>query len=285
MSSSDDKLDALYGAKEGHSADLSPGDVDDNIRTAARNAMEQELAQNVDQNGGSLFGWQQRYRWAGAAVLLLTTLVFVQLPDDQDPVGSARPDHGAPESPTPVNPNKPQEIDVQSDPPVASVPSVPPQTVQPSMPTAELVNPASAYAESSSTPAVNSRAAQAFRQQLDALPPMATPPTDAAVRRKKASSDGCVTYTGQLISRACPLVEAMGWELFLTNNSQCADQGYQLPAAKFPLSRAPQPVGGGEKPTADSPTVLPSFAFFTDDKRLHQLHCLEGLLQLITLEP
>lgn len=104
MSSSDEKLAALYE----RASDSSPPDLDAGIRAAAREAIANE--QNP-----AVWGWQQRYGWASAAAILLTTAIFLELPEEGTqqsefaPSSVAQPANSAEPMP---QVNSPQETDV-----------------------------------------------------------------------------------------------------------------------------------------------------------------------------
>jgi len=88
-SNSDEKLDALYKMTQQHldsrlsTDDVSPPDIDASLLAAAREATAGGAA-DIDAPASSGLTWQQRYGWATAATLLLTSVLFVSV-TDSDP--------------------------------------------------------------------------------------------------------------------------------------------------------------------------------------------------------
>ena len=110
MPDTDDKLDALYRQDK----DASPADLDDQIRQAARQAVAEDAGNGgTNQQVPSARNWQHRFGWASAAVVLLTALVFINLPEeeqfqvgatssDSEPLAESAPAHAPALAPAPA---------------------------------------------------------------------------------------------------------------------------------------------------------------------------------------
>ncbi len=102
---SDDKLDALYKltqqpatvlSEDSSAEDMSPPDIDATILAAAREAITGELAtpsgemEGTGESAGksSISSWQHRFGWATAATVLLTSVLFVSLVDNEPKLGA-----------------------------------------------------------------------------------------------------------------------------------------------------------------------------------------------------
>ena len=96
----DQQIDRLYRTSQS----TSPVDLDDSIRAAARSAQT-----STSSTPSSYWNWQQRFGWATAAAVVLTSALFIALPETNsgDPLSA--------QSKRPVNPETPA---VQSAPPV-----------------------------------------------------------------------------------------------------------------------------------------------------------------------
>lgn len=103
-SNSDSKLDALYKltqqpdsanalSEDSSAEDTSPPDIDATILAAAREATAVEQATpigGVEETAGktSILSWQQRFGWATAATVLLTSVLFISLVDNEPKMGA-----------------------------------------------------------------------------------------------------------------------------------------------------------------------------------------------------
>ena len=212
-SNSDDKLDALYKltqrADSDLSPDVSPPDIDASLVAAAREATTGHAATQTDapsdatatNNNG--VGWQQRYGWATAATLLLTSVLFVsQLnTEPQSAVIGDTDGFAADEA----------EVQIQIE---------PSHRVPATSPVGTMTQSAPAPQAAQATQAQEERVV--VTSKLRAQQP--------AQARRKSVQSYCEDYPELLISQVCtnPLADSASFTLRANDQSECAGQTLRL---------------------------------------------------------
>ena len=224
-SNSDDKLDALYKltqrADSDLSPDVSPPDIDASLVAAAREATTGHAATQTDAPSDAAatnsngVGWQQRYGWATAATLLLTSVLFVsQLnTEPQSAVIGDTDGFAADEA----------EVQIQVEPSHRVPATSPVGTMTQSAPA-----PQAAQA---------SQATQAQEERVVVTSKLrAQQPTQA---RRKSVQSYCEDYPELLISQVCtnPLADSASFTLRANDQSECAGQTLRLHG----VNKQPQP--------------------------------------------
>ena len=218
-SNSDDKLDALYKLTQRADSDLppdvSPPDIDASLLAAAREATTGHAATQTDapsdaaatNNNG--VGWQQRYGWATAATLLLTSVLFVsQLnTEPQSAVIGDTDGFAADEA----------EVQIQIEPSHRVPAKSPVGTMTQSAPAPQAAQASQA-----------SQATQAQEERVVVTSKLrAQQPAQA---RRKSVQSYCEDYPELLISQVCtnPLADSASFTLRANDQSECAGQTLRL---------------------------------------------------------
>jgi hypothetical protein len=248
--SADEKLDALYKLTQ---ESESPADIDSHLMASARRALESEAS-------SSTALWKNRYGWATAATLLLTSTLFLSVTNDPSPKGSDA-----------LSPKPSPENTVAAE-PVTPAPSTPalaasdqdleaqieveqPQLRQhkrgtESRLTADLADLADLKDAATATQNQNRFRSAAKRTPLDQL-------------ARPAVAVSCKEYPNLLIDRVCWYTadnETVGpnqFRLYASPTSECAGQTLRLQTAEgaptpHPTSTAQRFVFARKEATVDS---------------------------------
>ena len=231
-SNSDDKLDALYKltqrADSDLSPDVSPPDIDASLVAAAREATTGHAATQTDapsdatatNNNG--VGWQQRYGWATAATLLLTSVLFVsQLnTEPQSAVIGDTDGFAADEFVADEFVADEAEVQIQVE---------PSHRVPATSPVGTMTQSAPAPQAAQATQAQEERVV--VTSKLRAQQP--------AQARRKSVQSYCEDYPELLISQVCtnPLADSASFTLRANDQSECAGQTLRLHG----VNKQPQP--------------------------------------------
>ena len=273
MPDTDDKLDALYRQDK----DASPADLDDQIRQAARQAVAKEAGNGgTNQPVPSAQNWQHRFGWASAAVVLLTALVFINLPEEEQfQVGATSSDseplaESAPAlAPAPVETQAPA-AKISPSPTLSTA-----ATPAPDAPTVAQLQ----QADTRSSSARQNRqepAAAAFEDstKIDMIEEIIV--TGAP---RKTGPPNCVAYSDTLVGRVCASSQTPGWTVHLRRDIPCKDRSLFLAQDDYPLTAPPAAMA--ESPTAPS---VGAFVFATDDGNTWRLRCVDQTIQLDRVE-
>ena len=239
-SNSDDKLDALYKltqrADSDLSPDVSPPDIDASLVAAAREATTGHAATQTDAPSDAAatnsngVGWQQRYGWATAATLLLTSVLFVSQLNTEpqsavigDTDGFAADEFVVDEFVADEFVADEAEVQIQVEPSHRVPATSPVGTMTQSAPA-----PQAAQA---------SQATQAQEERVVVTSKLrAQQPTQA---RRKSVQSYCEDYPELLISQVCtnPLADSASFTLRANDQSECAGQTLRLHG----VNKQPQP--------------------------------------------
>lgn len=205
MSNSDDKLDQLYARLDDNST--SPPDLDEQLRAAARDSIAQAQGAAASTSSGLLTG--SRWGWATAATVLLTSALFLSLPESQLDIPSAQSRSQAPaasaetaerstrtattpEMITAAEIEADMAADVESEPPALS-PALSPM-LTPARDRGLAANDAAPQTGRSRLQSRNSSAAASANRFRDGF---------AGLAKSASNTADCVNYQHGPVARAC----------------------------------------------------------------------------------
>ena len=207
----------------------SPPDIDTALRAAARE----------QQGAASTSNWQRRYGWATAATVLMTSALFLSLPDTNDP------------SPLSHEPAQ-QEFQAKTQ----DRQRVRQEAAAPATGMLETHEPESAAAD---------LAIEGFSKQLRPGKAIssrkAMSSSKSRIMSKEKSTENCVTYQQMMISRLCQVSfpdseqsvdknseNAVNFELYASEQSPCAGQKFALNSTTLKSIRGmPTLSAGGDE--------------------------------------
>ena len=261
-SNSDSKLDALYKltqlndsvlSEDNSAEDMSPPDIDATILAAAREATTDELGppegnkeeSRESASKTSILSWQRRFGWATAATVLLTSVLFISLVDNEPQMGtlSRATDRQANDAAVvELSPAEQSRVRADTDAAMKSVSASNDfETIEPEL-EFDLISdrgaPKARVEVQKEVQSLQEKPSPVIEEILVRPPTMAQESDSVQVERAQLQRErsNCLNYPEFLISQVCTYPHALSTttELRASQQSGCAGQTLTLSAGSEP---------------------------------------------------